>query len=291
MSLKFIALVSEIPQTSVSELTNVSAALQKQVLRDFAPIWNEPATVDVFFNLEDVPIGYWPVIIRDDIGFPGSAGIHLDHDGQPFGLVQHSRTWPLTASHEILEMLADPFGSRVIAGNSIKPGQGRVEYLVEVCDPSEAYQFGYQVNGIQLSDFYTPHYFDPVQAAGVRYSFTGAIKKPREVLKGGYLSWRDPITNHWWQQDFLGAKKIFRDLGVLSANAIRENIRFEIDRRTDAGEKILGATLPTIAPRRRVLTTAAAATATNAGNNPGRPPGKANNWRLQIEELKREYTA
>lgn len=284
MSLKFIAIVSEIQQVSASELTSVSAALQKQVLRDFAPIWNEPATVDAFLNLEDVPLGYWPVIILDNIGFPGAAGIHQDKDGQPFGLVQYSRTWPLTASHEILEMLADPFGNRVIAGNSIKLGQGRVEYLVEVCDPSEAFQFGYQVNGIQLSDFYTPNYFDPVKAAGVRYSFTGAIQKPREVLKGGYLSWRDPATDHWWQQDFLGAKKFFRDLGIINANTLRENIRFEIDRLTDAKEKIHGATLPTAIPRRRgaALMAAAAAPASNTS--------KADTWRLQIEELKREYT-
>jgi hypothetical protein len=52
--------------------------------------------------------------------------------------------------------------------------QGRVEFLVEVSDPSEAAQFGYTVNGIPVSDFYTPHYFDPVQANGVRYSQTGA---------------------------------------------------------------------------------------------------------------------
>jgi hypothetical protein len=33
----------------------------------------------------------------------------------------------------------------------------------------------------------------------VRYSFTGAIKAPRTVLKDGYISWHDPITNHWMQ--------------------------------------------------------------------------------------------
>lgn len=282
MSLKFVALVSEIPEVPASTLTSVSAALQKQVLRDFAPVWNEPATVDAFVSLDDVPIGHWPVIIRNDIGFAGAAGIHLDRDGQPFGLVQFSSSWPLTASHEILEMLADPFGSRVIAGNSIKPGQGRVEYLVEVCDPSEAFQFGYQVNGVQLSDFYTPNYFDPVKASGVRYSFTGAIKKPREVLKGGYLSWHDPVTDHWWQQDFLGSKKVFHDLGQLDANAARENIRFEIDRRTDAHEKIHGAMLPKPTARRRSFSLTAAATATAS---------KAESWRSQIENLKQEYTA
>lgn len=41
------------------------------------------------------------------------------------------------------------------------------------------------MNGVTVSDFYTPHYFDPVVNPAVRYSFTAAIKKPRDVLKGG----------------------------------------------------------------------------------------------------------
>ena len=128
--------------------------------------------MDSFPRLEDVPVGYWPMIVKDDIGQPGAAGVHLDKDGQPFALIEMSDSWSLTASHEMLEMLADPFGNRVIAGRSPKQGQGRVEFLVEVCDPSEAAQFGYTSNDILVSDFYTPHFFDPVHSAATRYSFT-----------------------------------------------------------------------------------------------------------------------
>ena len=138
MFVQEVALVSETTRVKTRELMRVGAALQKQAARDFEPIWSVPATIDVFERLEDVPIGYWPVIIRDDIGFQGAAGTHLDQDGQPFALVQADEPWSLTASHEVLEMLADPFGNRVVAGDSIMPGQGQVEYLVEVCDPSES---------------------------------------------------------------------------------------------------------------------------------------------------------
>ena len=130
-------------------------------------------------------------------------------------------------------MLVDPFGSRLVAGDSPKPGQGRVEFLVEVCDPSEAAEFGYSVNGILMSDFYTPRFFDPLVAPGVRYSFTGALTEPRQVLRGGYLSWHDPVSDHWWQQTwFSGAAPRFRDLGVLTASA--GGIRAQIDRITAA---------------------------------------------------------
>jgi hypothetical protein len=229
--LRQLALVSETASVSFSDLTRTSAALQKQATRDFGPIWEVQATVDAFATLEDVPLGYWPIIVRDDIGVGGAAGIHEDKDGQPFALVQFSDSWQLTASHETLEMLADPFGQRVVAGDSPKQDQGRVEFLVEVCDPCEAAEFGYTVNGITLSDFYTPAYFDPVQAEGVRYSFTGALTEPRQVLRGGYLSWHEPVSDHWWQEVFFGDQAEFRDLGPLSAKT--GSLREEIDRLTN----------------------------------------------------------
>jgi hypothetical protein len=77
----------------------------------------------------------------DDIGTPGAAGIHEDKNGQPFALVTASSNldeWSSTASHEALEMLIDPFGNRLVAGDSPKSDQGRVSFLVEVCDPSPA---------------------------------------------------------------------------------------------------------------------------------------------------------
>lgn len=207
--IKHIALVSQTSSISLPDVLKISAALQKQISRDFSPIWNVSATIDAFQYLADVPLGYWPIIIRDDIKQPGAAGIHLDRDGQPYALVQASQGTPITCSHELLEMLVDPFGNRFVVADSIKPGQGRVRYLVEVCDPSEAPQFGYTVNGILLSDFYTPRFFDPVISSGIQYSFTGAITRPKEVLKGGYLSWNDPLTNKWWQATFMGSKLSF----------------------------------------------------------------------------------
>ena len=147
-----LALVSETNKVSFSALSRVGAALQKQATRDLGPIWDVKATVNVFAKLEDVPVGYWPILVtEDDLG--DAAGIHEDKQGQPFALVKYDYGWGLTASHECLEMLVDPFGNRIIAGQSPKPGQGRVEFLVEVCDPSEDTPFAYRVNGILLSDF------------------------------------------------------------------------------------------------------------------------------------------
>ena len=222
-----VALVSDSPSVTLSEVAPVAAALQKQATRDFSHIWGVNATVSAFDKLESIPVDYWPVVLRDDINEPGAAGFHTDDNGQPFSLVQIDSTWPLTASHEILEMLADPFGSRTIAGapppqlaqvSGPVPSLTRVVYLVEVCDPCESDQFAYSVNGITLSDFITPHYYDPTDAPSVRYSFRGHIHKPHVVLEGGYVSFGNPVDNHWYQIIVQNGQPQFRDLGVLQSS-------------------------------------------------------------------------
>lgn len=193
-----VGLVSQTPQVSLGPLTQVAAAVQKQVSRDVRRYWTDlpESSVHAFEQLADVPLGYWPIIIRDDIPYP-AAGIHLNKsNGQPYALVKYSAEWTLTVSHECIEMLIDPTGNRTVAGDSVHPDQTRVSYLVEACDPSEGAQFGYSVNSLLVSDFYTPAFFDPVQVDGVRYSYTGAITAPRQVLEDGYLSWYDPATEH-----------------------------------------------------------------------------------------------
>lgn len=270
-----LALVSQIDGHDPSDVARVAAALQRQATRDFGPLWQITATVDAFPKLEDVPIGYWPMILETDINTPGAAGVHEDKDGQPFALMAMSDSWSLTASHEMLEMLADPFGKRIVAGQSPKRGQGRVEFLVEVCDACEADQFAYTVNDIMVSDFYTPRFFDPVTVDGVRYSFTGALKAPRQILRGGYISWHDPVSDHWWQQIWFGQRKEYRDLGVFSAAT--GSLRVWIDSQTDHPGIDHGLKKSNLALKAAVAVgeeTAAAASS------------KAALWRQQIAEIK-----
>ena len=131
--IRHVALVSQSQRTRTGDVMRVAAALQKQAVRDLAPLWDVSATVDAFERLEDVPLDYWPIIVTNDINEPGAAGVHKDQNGQPFALVMAADTldaWSLTASHEALEMLVDPFGNRLVAGQSPAQGQGRVEFLV-----------------------------------------------------------------------------------------------------------------------------------------------------------------
>jgi hypothetical protein len=278
-----VALVSESSSVAFADVTTVSAALNKQVTRDFGPLWNVNATVDAFDKLESVPVDYWPIMIQDDINEPGAAGYHTDNNGQPYSLVQASDDWPLTAGHECLEMLADPFGNRTIAGAPPKQASGaakrlkRVVYLVEVCDPCEDASQAYTVNGIEVSDFITPNYYDPTTSSAVRYSFQGNIKSPHQVLKNGYVSFGDPVTNQWYQVVMQGNKAITRSLGVL--NAQEQSLRELVDNQVRKLKK----------GYRTGKAASSSALATAAGRKSGYAEGsiaRAKSLRAQIRKLK-----
>jgi hypothetical protein len=198
-----------------------SAAVQKQITRDLAPYWGVRATVDAFEDLASVPSDYRPVVLFGDaeelrgqlesaVGAPYAeqliddfesdrlSGLHLNaFTRQPFALVEASDTWSVTLSHEVIEMVVDPYGNRLVAAmHPLEPRQ-RVKFLVEVCDPCQA--MWYPVNGVPVSDFYTPRYFDPVAVDRSRYSFTGSLEYPLQILDGGYLSWIDPEDSGLYQ--------------------------------------------------------------------------------------------
>lgn len=131
-----LALVKETARVDLKDVVRVAAALQKQALSDFAPVWKRPATVDAFAGLEDVPTDYWPMVVRDDIPYD-AQGIHLDDQYGPFSLIRWDAGWSLTASHECLEMLADPYGRRMRTGPSPRPAQGDVQFLASGQTPRE----------------------------------------------------------------------------------------------------------------------------------------------------------
>jgi hypothetical protein len=118
-----VALVSLDSRIPAATVMRISAALQKQATRDLAPIWDVSATVDAFDQLSHVPVGTWPIIIGGNVP-PGAGGFHTDQNGQPLAIVRAYRdvnTLSQVCSHEMLEMLVDPFGSRFVPGDSPMP--------------------------------------------------------------------------------------------------------------------------------------------------------------------------
>src|SRR5579863_7541408 len=122
MSLIQVGLVDKTGQLDTQLVQETAAALNIQVMRDLAPVWNVQATVRYVPDPASIPTGVWPVFLVAKLP-PGEGGVHLDKKNQPYSLVigtPHSNDWTIDASHETLEMLVDPAGNRLQTSRAIK---------------------------------------------------------------------------------------------------------------------------------------------------------------------------
>jgi hypothetical protein len=178
-----------------AKLAEVAAALDVQVTRDVSRIWDIQATVQFLPYKHKIPQGVWPVFVVDKLA-RDEGGFQTTANHQPYAKVVAGATWTIDASREIIEMLVDPSGNRLHVAPAIEikhdgagDAPGELAYLVEACSPcSDAYS----IDGCAVSDFVTPHYYD---GNGSRYSFTGALTRPRQLGDGGHLSYVDVDTD------------------------------------------------------------------------------------------------
>ncbi len=192
-----IGLISQTASADDATVKAVAASIGTQLKRDVAPIWGVAATVEAFPNGTHPPAGVSPIFIVDNT--PNHVGgLHTTTDGGlPWAIVLVSRDWHLAASHEAIELLIDPTGNRmqdslaiqIAPDGTVQDGTDRVKYVVEACDPLEDGSYTYTIGGIAVSDFYTPAYFDDAITPGTKYSFGGALTRPREIKPNGYISW------------------------------------------------------------------------------------------------------
>jgi len=231
MSLIQVGLVDQTGKIDPELIQSVAAALTIQVTRDLPQFWNVQANVTHLPKATKIPAGVWPVFLVASLP-PGEGGFHLDKHNQPYAKViaaPNSDEWTIDASHETIEMLVDPAGNRLQNSTSIEIVSGKIQdgtdefaYLVEACDPCEADNYVYSIQGVAVSDFITPHFYDPITTTSARYSFTGAIKAPRQILPGGYITWVNQTTDTVQQLLYLSATPEIRDLGSAAGLSLRE---------------------------------------------------------------------
>jgi hypothetical protein len=190
----------------------VMAALQVQVDRDFAPIWD--LTCQLVFSGAAVapPAGAWWLTLLDTTDDATALGYHeITSDGMPLGKCFLKTTTTeggipsVVVSHELLEMLADPWVANLVLDNNENRPQRL--YSLEVCDACEADEWGYQIGDVTVSDFVYPSWFEswrtgnPAGAPGnpVKFDQQGKISAPFQLLSGGYISYMN-ITGGGWQQ-------------------------------------------------------------------------------------------
>jgi hypothetical protein len=221
-----VALVDDTHHIDPALLARVAGALNEQIQADFAPVWHVRASVGAY-PADTVAPGTWAIRIVARIDEPGALGYHTDVNGQPVSLVQTAADWPVTASHELVEMLADPFGNRMHAARLPAELEGRykdfglahpasrVSYLLETGDPCEATT--YPVGGIALSDFLHPAWYRTAHQPGARYSHAGGCTEPRQVAPGGYVSFAHGPD--WFQAFNTGRALEVKALGRFADNA------------------------------------------------------------------------
>jgi len=190
-----IDVVNESSVMSDTDVMNITVALQHQVAYDFRPHWDAGCRL---VQTKTVSPTSWALVILDDADQAGALGYHdLTAGGLPIGKVFARTTQDdggevsVTASHELLEMLADPWicNAVQIAATTF--------YALEVADACEADQYAYAApNGVFVSDFVLPHWFTG-HAAGPA-DFRGHISKPYQLLPGGYIGEWTP--NSGWTQ-------------------------------------------------------------------------------------------
>jgi hypothetical protein len=70
--------------------------------------------------------------------------------------------------------------------SSVGAVSARRLYAYEVCDAVEADDLGYELDGVTVSDFVLPGWFEPIHVAdGERFAFKSNVSAPFELLPGG----------------------------------------------------------------------------------------------------------
>jgi len=201
-----IAVINASTALKDDQVKAVVPALQTQVHRDFASAWGIDADLTFLGKGSKPPAGFWWLTILDNSDQAGALGYHdLTKEGLPLGKVfagsdiKLGYQWSVTASHELLEMLADPdINLTAFVESSEKAG---VLYAYEVCDACEADEFGYKIDGTLVSDFVCPAWFESFRKKGsTQFDYGKRIHKPFELLKGGYIGVYDIKAGGGWHQ-------------------------------------------------------------------------------------------
>ena len=192
-----IAIINESDVVDDTAVKPAVEALQVQVNEHFAPAWGITARLSFVPKGGEPEPGAWWLAILNNSDQAGALGYHdLTQEGLPLGKVfaatdvQYGYEWTVTLSHELLEMLADP-------DINLTAQIGRQEFVAyEDCDPVEADQYGYTIEGILLSDFVTPAWFMPGYPGP--WDHEGHCPDALTLLPGGYVGVWQPGSG--WTQ-------------------------------------------------------------------------------------------
>lgn len=192
-----IAVTNESSVLADADVQAAMIAFQHQVDYEFREAWNASALFRWHDKTAPIIPGAWVLALLDDSDQAGALGYHdLTDAGLPMSKVfaktdaQYGLSWTVTASHEYMEMLGDPY-----ANTSVQVGQNRF-WAYENADAVEADELGYARNGVLLSDFVTPDWFVP--GSDGPWDYQQHCSEALQILPGGYIGEWTPKLG--WQQ-------------------------------------------------------------------------------------------
>jgi len=201
-----VAIINSSTVLTDAQVLTAVPALQTQVHRDFAPVWGSDADLIFVPKGSQLPANVWWLTILDTSDVATALGYHdLTDQGLPMGKVfaeselKMGYQWTATASHELLELLVDPY-SQLAAFIQPDANTG-ILYAYEIADPCEADQYGYEIDSVRVSNFVYPAWFQPFhKPESTQFDFCNHIQQPFQILPGGYISTFNLSSNMGWHQ-------------------------------------------------------------------------------------------
>jgi hypothetical protein len=202
-----ISIVNKSTLFADADLPALANALQIQVTRDFLPAWSIDAKIYYTPSGNNPTAAHWILALMDDADQAGALGYHdVDPLGNPLGKVfvrttlNDGQKVSVTTSHELLEMLGDPWISTADL-------DGNVWWAKEAADMVENDEYeitipdGWPGAGtkVAVSNFGLLAWWNSSSAGP--YDFLGKLKKPLTLTPGGYMSFLDmDHLSRGWQQ-------------------------------------------------------------------------------------------
>jgi hypothetical protein len=188
-----IAVINESTAITDGKVQEMLPAFDHQWNQDLDPVWGVGSAKFTFVPKNQTPpAGSWWVVFLDNSDQAGALAYHdLTNEGLPISkvfvktLLADNASVSVGATHEICEMAVDPQ-----INGAFQNAQG-VFWASEICDPVESDQYGYQINGILVTDFVTPAWYGFEHAQGA-VDFKNHARRPFQVLSGGYAQKFDP---------------------------------------------------------------------------------------------------
>lgn len=189
-----VALVNLSTLVADDDVDLLATAVTTQLRRDWAPAWDRRSVHVRRFTSEAraAKTSYLGVIL-DDADVANALGYHDETpEGRQYfrvfakpiiaaggGVLSGLYSVSATVSHEVLELLGDP-----ACQTWADDGTGN-EYAFELGDPVES--DSYDVDGIAVSNFVYPAWFDPQAPPTAQVDHLRRIAHPFQMSAGGYV--------------------------------------------------------------------------------------------------------